>query len=128
MLAARAQQSLQYGVGHRSWQYTRGHRENPLIYEIAEIDVKPGSEAQFEAGVAKAVPLFRGAPGCLAMELHRTLEQPSRYRLIVQWERVENHTLDFRQSEAFQQWRALVGPYFATPPRVEHTSRVLHGF
>jgi quinol monooxygenase YgiN len=99
-----------------------------LIHEIAEIDVKPGTEAQFEAGVAQAAPLFRAAKGCLAMELHRSIEQPSRYRLLVRWETVENHTVDFRQSEAFQQWRALVGPYLASPPRVEHVSRVVHGF
>jgi quinol monooxygenase YgiN len=99
-----------------------------LIHEIAEIDVKPGSEAQFEAAVAQAVPLFRAAKGCLAMELHRSIEQPGRYRLQVRWETVENHTVDFRQSQAFQQWRALVGPHFASPPRVEHIARVVHGF
>jgi len=99
-----------------------------LIHEIAEIDVKPGTEGQFEAAVAQAIPLFRAAKGCLAMELHRSIEQGSRYRLLVRWETVENHTVDFRQSEAFQQWRALAGPYFASPPRVEHVTRVVHGF
>ncbi len=36
------------------------------------------------------------------------------------WDTVENHTVDFRGSPAFQDWRAIVGPYFASPPVVEH--------
>lgn len=98
-----------------------------MIQEIAEIDVKPGTEAAFEAGVRKAAPLFQAAKGCLGLELHRSHEHPSRYRLMVKWETVENHTVDFRGSPAFQQWRALVGEYFASTPRVEHTRVVLVG-
>jgi len=99
-----------------------------VIYEIAEIDVKPGDEAAFEAGVAQAMPLFRAAKGCHSVQLHRSKENPTRYKLIAQWETVENHTVDFRQSQDFQKWRALVGAYFASTPRVEHTSIVLAGF
>lgn len=99
-----------------------------MIYEIAEIDVKPGAEPAFEAGVTAAAPLFRAARGCLGMELQRSIEHPSRYRLLVRWQTVENHMVDFRESPAFQQWRALVGSYFAGTPRVEHTSVVLHAF
>ena len=99
-----------------------------MIYEIAEIDVKPGDEAAFEAGVAQAMPLFRAAKGCRSVQLHRTKEIPTRYKLIAQWDTVENHTVDFRQSADFQKWRALVGSYFAGPPRVEHSAIVLAGF
>ena len=99
-----------------------------MILEIAQIDVKPGMEAQFEAGVASAAPLFRRAKGCITMELQRSIEKPSRYRLFVQWETLENHTVDFRGSEDFQEWRRLVGPYFEHPPEVEHTQQVLKGF
>jgi quinol monooxygenase YgiN len=99
-----------------------------VIYEIAEIDVIPGVESAFEAGVTAAAPLFRAAKGCLGMELHRSIERPTLYRLLVQWQTVENHTVDFRGSPAFQEWRALVGIYFASAPRVEHTSVVVHGF
>jgi len=99
-----------------------------VILEIAEIEVKPGTEARFEAGVAAAAPLFRAARGCLGLELQRSIEQPLHYRLFVRWETLENHTVDFRQSAAFQQWRALVGDCFALTPRVGHVSRVLHAF
>lgn len=99
-----------------------------MILEIAQIDVKPGMEAEFERGVAKAEPLFRRAKGCTGMQLQRSAEKPQRYRLFVQWDTLENHTVDFRQSADFQSWRALVGHCFAGPPEVEHTTRVFHGF
>jgi heme-degrading monooxygenase HmoA len=99
-----------------------------MILEIAQIDVKAGQEAAFEAGVAEAVPLFRRARGCLGMELQRSIELPRRYRLFVRWETLENHTVDFRGSEDFQAWRALVGPHFERPPEVEHTSVAVTGF
>ena len=72
-----------------------------MILEIAQIDVKPGLEAEFEAGVAKAVPVFRRAKGCLGLELKRSIEKPLRYRLLVAWETVEHHTVDFRGSADF---------------------------
>ena len=96
-----------------------------MILEIAQIAVKAGMEAEFEAGVAAAVPLFRRATGCISMELVRSVELPSRYRLLVGWERLENHTVDFRGSEDFQAWRGLVGQYFASAPEVEHTETVV---
>ncbi len=99
-----------------------------MFVEIAQIEVKPGLEAEFEAGVAKAAPLFRRAKGCSGMELQRSVEKPSRYRLFVRWETVENHTIDFRGSADFQEWRKLVGHCFATPPEVEHTRKAVAGF
>jgi quinol monooxygenase YgiN len=99
-----------------------------MILEIAQIEIKPGDEAAFEAAVEKAVPLFRNARGCQGMQLHRSFEHPGRYRLLVQWESVEDHTVQFRGSESFQQWRSLVGPHFAGTPVVEHTRAVVKGF
>jgi heme-degrading monooxygenase HmoA len=99
-----------------------------MITEIAQIDVKSGFEQQFEAGVAKAVPLFKRAKGCKGMRLTRSHEKPQRYRLLVQWETLENHTVDFRGSADFQEWRKLVGDCFASPPEVEHVNEVVSGF
>ena len=99
-----------------------------MIFEIAQIDVKPGMEADFEAGVQAATPLFKRAKGCKGMALQRSQEKPQRYRLVVQWQTLENHTVDFRGSADFQEWRKLVGPCFAAPPAVEHMREVLHGF
>jgi heme-degrading monooxygenase HmoA len=99
-----------------------------MIWEIAQIDVKPGMEGEFEAGVKKAAPIFRRAKGCKGMQLQRSHEMPQRYRLVVTWETIENHTVDFRGSTDFQEWRKLVGHCFAAPPEVEHTRQVVHGF
>jgi heme-degrading monooxygenase HmoA len=99
-----------------------------MFWEIAHIEVKPGTEAAFEAAVEKAVPLFKSARGCTGMQLHRGVEQPSRYRLVVDWQTVENHIVDFRGSQNFQEWRRMVGGFFASPPVVEHCHRVLTGF
>lgn len=99
-----------------------------MILEIAQIDVKPGMEQAFEAGVAEAAPLFRKAKGCIGMELQRSIEKPGRYRLFVQWETLEDHTVHFRGSNDFQEWRKLVGHYFQSAPEVEHTTQVVKGF
>ena len=99
-----------------------------MIMEIAQIDVKPGLEAEFEAGVTKAAPLFQRAKGCTGMTLQRSVEKPARYRLFVKWQTVENHTVDFRGSADFQEWRKLVGHCFASPPEVEHVRSVVKGF
>ena len=99
-----------------------------MILEIAQIDVKAGLEEEFEAGVSKAVPIFKRAKGCKGMELQRSIEHPSRYRLFVKWETVENHTVDFRGSPDFQEWRKLVGHCFAEAPQVEHVRQVARGF
>ena len=62
-----------------------------MITEIVEIEVKPGEEAAFEAGVVEAIPLFQTFKGCRGMELHRTIEKPSKYRLFVKWETLDDH-------------------------------------
>jgi len=99
-----------------------------MITEIAQIDVKPGTEVQFEEGVRKATPLFKRAKGCKGIALKRSHEKPQRYRLFVQWETLENHTVDFRGSADFQEWRKLVDDCFASPPEVEHVREVALGF
>jgi heme-degrading monooxygenase HmoA len=99
-----------------------------MIREIAELTVDPAREAGFLAAVEAAVPLFRGAPGCRAMHLERVIETPGLYRLHVLWDRLEDHTQGFRGSEAFTRWRALAGPFFVAPPRVDHGEAVVAGF
>ena len=99
-----------------------------MITEIAQIDVKPGTEAEFENGVKNAVPIFKRAKGRRGMELQRSIEKPSRYRLFVKWETVEDHTVHFRGSPDFQEWRKFVGHCFASPPEVEHVAQAVKGF
>lgn len=99
-----------------------------MILEVALIEITPGKEGDFEKAFAEAGPLFKRAKGCLSMEIQRSIEFPSRYRLVVGWETVEDHMVGFRESADFQAWRALAGPYFAQAPQVEHTKVVAKNF
>jgi heme-degrading monooxygenase HmoA len=99
-----------------------------VVLESAEILVKAGMEEQFEAGVRQAAPLFQRAQGCLGMQLQRGIENPRAYRLLVQWATLENHTVDFRSSEDFQEWRRLVGHCFDGVPAVTHLATAVEGF
>jgi heme-degrading monooxygenase HmoA len=96
-----------------------------MITEIAQIDIKPGSEADFETAIGQAQTIFKRCKGWRSFELHRSIEKPSRYRLVIKWDTLENHVVDFRESANFTEWRALVGPHFASPPEVEHTNTVM---
>jgi heme-degrading monooxygenase HmoA len=95
-----------------------------MVTEIAHLVIKPGEELDFEKKVALAKPYFLSAKGCHGVRLTRGIEQPNQYQLLVEWETVENHMVDFRQSEGFQQWRALASPHFAQAPEVEHVENV----
>lgn len=99
-----------------------------MIFEIAHIQIKADTHAAFEAAVTQAVPLFKGAQGCVSMHLERSIEHTDHYRLVVGWRTLEDHTVHFRGSEAFTAWRALVGGFFAGPPQVEHMNTVVSGF
>lgn len=96
-----------------------------MFLEIAEISVT--DPAGFEAAVAQAKPHFLAAEGCQGLTLHRVVETPEVYRLVVKWRAVEDHMVTFRQSDGFQAWRALVSPFFASPPKVTHSSEVALG-
>ena len=98
-----------------------------MIRELAEIDIKPGHEQAFEEAAVLARDLFLASQGCLAFRLHRSMEQPSRYRLYVEWETLEDHMVEFRNSDNFLEWRRLCGPHFQNPPRVEHLLVVVDG-
>jgi heme-degrading monooxygenase HmoA len=99
-----------------------------MIWEVALLTITPGEEGAFEVAAANAVPLFQRAKGCRGMQIQRSIERPNIYRLVVDWETLEDHTVHFRGSEDFLEWRRLVGPYFAEPPAVEHTQRLPLGF
>jgi len=99
-----------------------------MVLESAEILIKPGMEAEFEAGVRQAAPLFQRARGCAGMGLQRGIENPRAYRLLVRWQTVEDHTVHFRNSADFQEWRRLVGHCFDGAPTVTHLDTVFDAF
>lgn len=91
-----------------------------MVTEIAYLTIDPARAEDFIAAVERARPLFDAAAGCQSMRLERVVEDPAQYRLIVGWDSVEAHMVTFRESDDFQQWRALAGPFFVDTPRVEH--------
>lgn len=91
-----------------------------MVTEIAELTVHSTLADAFPAAFTEAVTHLAGAKGFLGAQLNRGIESPERFVLTVQWNTLADHTEGFRTSEAFTKWRALVGPYFAEAPRVEH--------
>jgi heme-degrading monooxygenase HmoA len=91
-----------------------------MILESALLDVKPGAEAAFEAAIRAARPLIAATPGFRAIKVQRCIETPNRYLLLVEWDRLEDHTVGFRQSPRYQEWRALLHHFYDPFPRVEH--------
>jgi quinol monooxygenase YgiN len=98
-----------------------------MISDIASITIDPANAAAFEAAVAEAAPSFRSDTGCQGMALERIIEDPAQYRLLVQWDSVDAH-MAFRETPAFQTWRGLAGPFFASAPSVVHSGSVDHYF
>jgi heme-degrading monooxygenase HmoA len=92
-----------------------------MILELAEIAIRPGEQDAFDAAIARGIQsVISRATGFRRASVHKGVESPERYLLQIEWETLANHTVEFRGSAAFAEWRAIVGPFFAQPPRVEH--------
>lgn len=92
-----------------------------MILELADIRITPGAQTAFDAAIKKGVEtVIASAKGFKGYKINKGIESPERYVLMIFWETLENHMVDFRQSAAFQEWRAIVGPFFAAAPVVEH--------
>ena len=92
-----------------------------MILELADIRIAPGQQAAFDAAIQRGVEtVISKAVGFKGYKVNKGVESPERYVLMIFWETLENHTVDFRGGPLFPQWRAIVGPYFAVPPTVEH--------
>ena len=90
-----------------------------MVLEVALFDVTAGSEDAFAAAYGKARELVAQSPGCGNVRMTRGVETPTRFVLLIEWDSIELHE-DFRASERFPKWRALISPHFAAPPLVEH--------
>ena len=99
-----------------------------MIQEIARLSVDPADAAAFEAAVAQAVPHFHSAPGCRSFALERSVDRPGHYMLVVGWDSVDAHMVDFRGSPGFAAWRALTSRFFVSPPMVDHVEAAIEGF
>jgi quinol monooxygenase YgiN len=92
-----------------------------MILEHADIRIDPTQSAAFEAAIERGVrTVIAHAHGFRGFKVQRSIETPGRYLLMIDWDRLEDHMVGFRQSPAFAEWRAIVGPFFVQPPVVEH--------
>lgn len=95
-----------------------------MILELAEFSILEARMQEFEAAFVEARKVITQAEGCGAVSLHRCIETPGRYQLLVEWTSVAHHMQGFRESPRFVEWRRILGPFFAAPPFVEHYERV----
>ncbi|MBG9387219.1 antibiotic biosynthesis monooxygenase family protein [Caenimonas aquaedulcis] len=96
-----------------------------MILEIAEIRIAPGQQAAFDEAIHRALTTVAvKAKGMRGYKVNKGIESPERYVLQIFWDTLENHTVDFREGPLFPQWRAIIGPFFASPPVVEHFTLV----
>ena len=92
-----------------------------MILELADIRIQPGYQAAFEDAIHRGLKtVISRAQGFLSYQVQHGIETPERYVLLIEWATLEDHTVHFRGGPLFAEWRAIVGPFFAEPPRVEH--------
>ncbi len=92
-----------------------------MILELADIRIHPGQQAAFDVAIQTGLnDVIVHAQGFRGFKVNKGIESPERYVLMIFWDTLENHTVDFRESPAFAQWRSIVGPFFAVAPVVEH--------
>ena len=92
-----------------------------MILELADLRIAPGQQAAFDEAVQRGVStVISQAKGYRGWKINKSIESPERYLLMILWDTLEDHTVGFRQGPLFPQWRAIVGPFFAQPPQVEH--------
>ena len=95
-----------------------------MILEVAMLNVRSGHELEFERAFAAAAPIISSVKGYIAHELQRCIETQSRYVLLVHWQTLEDHTVGFRGSSEYQEWRRLLHHFYEPFPVVEHFQQV----
>ncbi len=91
-----------------------------MILEVAILNVIPGRESEFESAFEQASPIIASMKGYISHQLQHCVEVSNRYLLLVQWETLEDHTVGFRGSEQYQEWRKVLHHFYDPFPTVEH--------
>jgi heme-degrading monooxygenase HmoA len=97
-----------------------------MILELADIRIQPGKQSEFDEAITRGLTtVIAHAKGFQGYKVNKGIENPERYILQIFWSTLEDHTVGFRESPLFAEWRAIVGPFFASPPNVEHFDLVV---
>ena len=91
-----------------------------MILEIALLDVISVETLEFEAAFKEAQKIISNMPGYLEHDLQKCLEKENRYALLIKWNTLEDHTIGFRQSPQYQQWKELLHHFYDPFTQVEH--------
>lgn len=95
-----------------------------MILEVATLNVIPGQSVEFEKSFKQASRIISGMKGYIGHELQKCMEEADKYILLVRWESLEDHTVGFRGSEEYQEWKALLHHFYDPFPVVEHYSNI----
>ena len=91
-----------------------------MVLEHALLDVISGLEVEFEEAFSRARDVISKSPGFISLKIVRGIERPSSYLLLVEWESLEDHTIGFRQSARYAEWRELLHHFYDPFPVVEN--------
>lgn len=91
-----------------------------MILEVAILNVKSDLTDEFEKSFSKAQQIISNMKGYISHELKKCLEAPNKYILLVNWETLEDHTIGFRESKEYQEWKELLQHFYDPFPTVEH--------
>ena len=95
-----------------------------MILETAILNIRAGQAAEFEAAFKAASPLIASIPGYIRHELRKCIETPGRYLLLAEWETLEAHTVGFRLSAQYQEWKGRLHHFYEPFPTVEHYAQI----
>lgn len=91
-----------------------------MVLEIATLSIKENEISSFKTAFESAKLVVKDSPGCLSIRMLQGIENPTKFQVLIEWETLEHHTVTFRESERFTQWRNYISPYFESAPQVEH--------
>ncbi|WP_426670894.1 antibiotic biosynthesis monooxygenase family protein [Mucilaginibacter sp. McL0603] len=91
-----------------------------MVLEVAILDVKQGLEDDFLKAFSKAQHIISKMTGYISHQLKRCIENTSRFILLVEWEKLTDHTESFRGSKEYQEWKSLLHHFYDPFPTVEH--------
>ncbi|WP_043930658.1 antibiotic biosynthesis monooxygenase family protein [Bacillus sp. EB01] len=95
-----------------------------MILEAVMLQVKEGMEAEYEKAFCEASKIISSMKGYISHDLQRCIEEEGKYLLLVQWESLEDHTVGFRQSNEYQEWKKQLHHFYDPFPIVEHFEKV----
>lgn len=95
-----------------------------MITEVAVLKIRPGHSAEFEESFIAAQPIIESMNGYIQHELQQCMEENDKYLLVVRWKTIEDHTIGFRQSEGYKEWKKLLHHFYDPFPVVEHYKRI----